>query len=68
MTATTPLRRLSFLDRYLTVWIFAAMAIGIALGRFIPAVPDALGAMSVGTTSLPIAIGLVLMMFPRSPR
>jgi ACR3 family arsenite transporter len=64
MHTPTPLRRLSFLDRYLTVWIFAAMAIGIALGRFIPAVPKGLDAMSVGTTSLPIAIGLVLMMFP----
>ncbi|WP_374529220.1 ACR3 family arsenite efflux transporter [Novosphingobium sp.] len=57
-------RRLSFLDRYLTVWIFAAMALGIALGSLVPAVPAALGAMSVGSTSIPIAIGLILMMFP----
>ena len=56
--------RLSFLDRYLTVWIFAAMAGGIALGSLVPAVPAALGAMSVGSTSVPIAIGLILMMFP----
>lgn len=56
--------RLSFLDRYLTVWIFAAMAVGIALGSFAPAVPAALGAMSVGSTSIPIAIGLIAMMFP----
>lgn len=56
--------RLSFLDRYLTVWIFAAMALGIALGSRVPAVPAALGAMSVGSTSVPIAIGLILMMFP----
>ena len=56
--------RLSFLDRYLTLWIFAAMALGIALGSLAPAVPAALGAMSVGSTSVPIAIGLILMMFP----
>ncbi len=56
--------RLGFLDRYLTVWIFAAMALGIALGALAPAVPTALGAMSVGSTSVPIAIGLILMMFP----
>lgn len=56
--------RLSFLDRYLTVWIFTAMAIGIGLGTLVPAVPRALGAMSVGSTSIPIAIGLILMMFP----
>ncbi len=62
--AAEPIRRLSFLDRYLTVWIFAAMALGIALGSFAPAVPEALNAMSVGSTSIPIAIGLILMMFP----
>lgn len=56
--------RLGFLDRYLTVWIFAAMALGIALGTLAPAVPAALDAMSVGSTSLPIAVGLILMMFP----
>ncbi len=56
--------RLSFLDRYLTVWIFAAMALGIALGSLVPAVPCALDAMAVGSTSIPIAIGLILMMFP----
>ena len=56
--------RLGFLDRYLTVWIFAAMAFGIAVGTLAPAVPAALDAMSVGSTSLPIAIGLILMMFP----
>lgn len=57
-------RRLSFLDRYLTVWIFAAMVVGVALGNFIPALPRALDRMSVGTTSIPIAVGLVLMMYP----
>ena len=56
--------RLSFLDRYLTLWIFAAMALGIAIVTLAPAVPRALDAMSVGSTSIPIAIGLILMMFP----
>ena len=64
LTSEAPVRQLSFLDRYLTAWIFAAMALGIGLGSLVPAVPKALGAMSVGTTSIPIAIGLILMMFP----
>ena len=59
-----PARNLSFLDRFLTVWIFAAMALGIALGTTVPLIPRALGAMTVGSTSIPIAIGLILMMFP----
>ena len=61
MTSVT--RQLSFLDRYLTLWIFAAMALGVALGVLAPGLPKALGAMSVGTTSVPIAVGLVLMMY-----
>jgi ACR3 family arsenite transporter len=58
------LRKLSFLDRNLTLWIFSAMAIGVLLGRFIPAIPRTLEHLSVGSTSIPIAIGLILMMYP----
>jgi len=63
MTAPAP-RRLSFLDRYLTVWIFAAMALGVLLGTVIPGLPSALDSLSIGTTNIPIAIGLMLMMYP----
>lgn len=58
------LKKLSFIDRYLTLWIFLAMGAGLLAGRLIPALPRALTAWSVGTTSIPIAIGLIVMMYP----
>ncbi|WP_372961579.1 ACR3 family arsenite efflux transporter [Methanoregula sp.] len=57
-------KQLSFLDRYLTLWIFLAMAVGIAIGYFSPSVPALITGLSIGTTSIPIAAGLILMMYP----
>lgn len=56
--------RLHFLDRYLTLWIFLAMALGIALGNIAPALVSGIMSLSIGTTSIPIAVGLILMMYP----
>jgi ACR3 family arsenite transporter len=58
------LQRLSTLDRFLPVWIIAAMALGLLLGRLVPGLDDALDAVQVGDVSLPIAVGLLLMMYP----
>ncbi|GAV12885.1 ACR3 family arsenite efflux transporter [Paenibacillus sp. NAIST15-1] len=57
-------KRLSFLDRYLTFWIFGAMAIGLGLGYLVPNFSDVLSSMQIGTTSVPLAIGLIVMMYP----
>ncbi len=57
-------KRLGFLDRYLTVWIFTAMFVGVAVGYLFPGVKDLINALSVGTTNIPIALGLILMMYP----
>src|SRR5690554_6510298 len=56
--------KLKFLDRYLTLWTFIAMAAGIGLGYFFPSISNVTDALSVGTTNMPLAIGLILMMYP----
>ncbi|HEY1133404.1 MAG TPA: ACR3 family arsenite efflux transporter [Nocardioides sp.] len=64
MSETTVVARLSLLDRFLPVWVVVAMALGLLLGRLVPGVEEVLGAVEIGSVSLPIAVGLLLMMYP----
>lgn len=57
-------KKLNFIDRFLTMWIFVAMAVGVALGYFMPSIPQTIESYSSGTTNIPLAIGLILMMYP----
>jgi arsenite transporter len=63
-TSDKPKPHLSLLSKFLTIWIFLAMAIGVGIGYFYPKISGDIGSLSVGTTSIPIAVGLILMMYP----
>ena len=56
--------KLKFIDRYLTLWIFLAMLLGISIGYFVPEVSNLINKLSIGTTNIPLAIGLIVMMYP----
>lgn len=64
MNSLEPVRKLSLVEKYLTLWIFVAILFGVALGYTFPGIAEIIGSLSIGTTSIPIAVGLILMMYP----